>query len=151
DRRLQVRQLLLEQAQALVDHVHQQADLRGQGMRIIKAQIVRDVPQREAQPLAAENEDQPRPVAAPEDAAATDPLGMQQLLALVEADGAGRDAELAGEIGDRIQLAALRLSPVHCRPPAPDIPPAVPSSTACRSGSWGGSPGNGSPAAAPAD
>ena len=111
--------LLLEQGQALVDHVDQQVDLGVLGaVGVVEAQVVGDVAQRKAEALAAQDQDQPGAVAAAEDAGGADPLGREQALGLVEADGAGRDAELAGEVGDREQVAVFALRPVHSSCPS---------------------------------
>src|SRR5690606_34355984 len=98
-------------------------------------EIVRDVAQREAEPLAAQDQDEPGAVAAPEHAGRADALRGDQPLGLVEPDGARRDAEFAGEVGDGVEVAVFAFKPVHGSVPCGlHIPRAVPSWTACRSG-----------------
>src|SRR5690606_12017584 len=120
----------------------QHADLGGLRPGVVEAQVFGDVAQREAEALAAQDEDQPRAVATAEDARAAHALGREQALALVKADGACRDAELAGEVGDGEEIAVVLLRPVHCSSLSwPRIPRAVPSCSACRSASWATGPG----------
>src|SRR3569623_734393 len=113
---LEVALLFLEQTEPFLDLADEQRHLGGLRMRGVKAEVIGDVAQREAEPLAAQYQDQPGPVAPSEDAGAADPLGGEQPLGFVEADGAGRNAEFAGEIGDGEQIARLGSGPVHFVP-----------------------------------
>ena len=56
--------------------------------------------QRHAEPLAAQDQPQPGPVARTVDPAHADALGADQALGLVEAEGTGRDANVLGELAD---------------------------------------------------
>src|SRR5688572_28233344 len=138
---MQVGHLALQQGQPAVDHLDQQPYLGRLRMRVIKAQVFGDVAQRKAEPLAAQDQDQPRAIAAAKDAGAADALGRQQPLALVKADGARRDAELAGEVGNGEKVAAILLRPVHSSSLSPPrIPRAALSCSICRSASWAAGP-----------
>src|SRR5690606_32258811 len=79
----------------------------------VETEIVGDVAQREAEALATQDQDQPSTVAAAKHARGAEAFRREQALGFIEADGTGRDAEFLGEVGDRVELAALGFDAVH--------------------------------------
>ena len=104
--------LLLQQAAAAIgQQVQELGELRPLVVRdLVEVEQFRDLGQREAQPLAAQDQLQPDPLALAVDPRASLPGGRDQPLVLVEADRARRQREFAGEFGDRVgRLARGRL------------------------------------------
>ena len=84
---------LLLQLRHPLAHRHQQLPQLHMVLRIgvVKIEKLLDLAQRESQPLAAQDEDQPGPVAMPVDPRGAGPLRRDQVLVLVKADGPRRD------------------------------------------------------------
>src|SRR5690606_34708071 len=83
----------------LVQQVAQLPDLAGFG--VVHVEDVRGLPEGEAQPLASQDQPQPDPVTCVEAALVASPLGGEQPLVLVEANGAQAHRVLLGELADR--------------------------------------------------
>ena len=101
-RLVEVMPLLFQGVPAPVDVGDQELQLSAlAGLLVVEVQDVGDLAQGEAEPLAAEDELQPDPLAIMEDPGGADPLRRQQTAILVEPDGAQGGAELRGELADR--------------------------------------------------
>ena len=73
----------------------------------VEVEVALDLGQRRADRLGAQDQRQPRAVAARVDARAVDAARREQALVFVEAQRAQRDAELAAELGDAVELGRL--------------------------------------------
>lgn len=112
NRGFEVIALAFEQGDAFIDFLGEQVDLLG-AVGVVKAEIVGNIAQREAEPLAAQDEDEASPVAAAENAGGAHALGREQAFGFVEANGAGGDAELLGEVGNGEKVSALDVGGFH--------------------------------------
>ena len=74
---------------------------------LVEVEQLADLGEREAQPLAAQDPAQPRAVAGSVQPRQALAARLDQPLVLVEADGARRDRELAGEFGDAVDALAV--------------------------------------------
>ena len=94
----------LELPAVLGEHGEEGLQLRpGIGRGIVQVDQLLDLLQRQAEPLAAQRELQPRAVALRVDALAAGAGRFEQADVLVEADRARRDVELARQLGDRVR------------------------------------------------
>ena len=75
---------------------------------LVEVEQLADLGQREAQPLAAQDPAEPRAVAGAVQPGQALAARLDQALVLVEADGARRDRELAGEFGDAVDALRCR-------------------------------------------
>jgi hypothetical protein len=75
---------------------------------LIEVEELADLGQREAEPLAAQDPRQPRAIAGAVEPGQALATRLDQAFILVEANGARRDRELAGEFGDAVD--ALRVA-----------------------------------------
>src|SRR3954469_12355906 len=100
---------LLQQALAVrLEHLAETLELRPLvAPGLVHVDQLADLGERESQALAAQRELEARAVAQRVDAPLPCAARREQALVLIEADGAGRDIELPGQLADRI-LAALR-------------------------------------------
>src|SRR5215470_2164238 len=74
---------------------------------LVEVEQLLDLGERKAQALAAQDPRQPRAVAAAVEPSQALAARLDQALVLVEADGARRDRELAGELGDAIDAQVV--------------------------------------------